>query len=132
MVSKYSDSSNTLFFIISISTVFNWILSKYLIRCISICSNYVCDIFLINCFPLIRLSDVGFIAAYLCSFIFTIYAFLKPSLFERYISLLFSSSIVNEIFGLSLSKSVGWVLLKLYLFVYVSSFDVFSLWYEMS
>ena len=113
MVSKYSDSSNTLFFIISISTFFNWILSKYLIRCISICSSSVCDIFLINCLVLIRLSDVGFLVAYLCSFIFTIYAFLKPSLVERYISLLFSSSMVNEIFGLFLSKSVGWVLVKL-------------------
>ena len=59
------------------------------------------------------MSDVGFIAAYLCSLIFTIYAFLKPSLLEWYISLLFSSSMVNEIFGLFLSKSVAGVLVKL-------------------
>ena len=81
--------------------------------CISICFNSVCDIFLINCFVLIRSSDEGFIAAYLFSFIFTTYAFLKQSLLELYINLLSSLSIFSEIFRLFFSKSEGLVLVNL-------------------
>ena len=80
--------------------------------CISICFNSVCDTFF-NCFVLIKSSDEGFIAAYLFSFIFTIYAFLKQSLFELYMNLFSSLSMFNEIFGLFFSKSVGLVSLKL-------------------
>ena len=60
-----------------------------------------------NCFVLIKSSDEGFIAAYLFSFIFTIYAFLKQSLLELYTNLLSSLSMFNEIFGLFLSNSDG-------------------------
>ena len=81
--------------------------------CISICFNSVCDIFFINCFVLIRSSDEDFIAAYLFSFIFTIYAFLKQSLLELYINLLSSLSMFSEIFGLFFSKSEGLLLVEL-------------------
>ena len=53
------------------------------------------------------------------------YAFLKLLLFELYINLLSSLSIFNETFGLFISKSVGLVLVKLYLFAYASSFVAF-------
>ena len=73
----------------------------------------MCNIFLINCFVLIRSSDEGFIAAYLFSFIFSIYAFLKQSLLELYINLLSSLSMFSEIFGLFFSKSEGLLLVEL-------------------
>ena len=80
--------------------------------CISICFNSVCDTFF-NCFVLIKSSGEGFIAAYLFSFIFTIYAFLKQSLLELYINLLSSLSMFSEIFGLFFSKSEGLLLVEL-------------------
>ena len=71
---------------------------------------------------------MGFIAAYLSLFIFTIYALLILSLFELYIILLFSSSIAKDMCGLFFSNISGLVSLKLYLFANRSSLDVFPLW----
>ena len=56
------------------------------------------------------------IAAYLYFFILTIWALLSLLLLGKYIILLSSSNIVNEILGLSNSNSLGVLWVKLYLF----------------
>ena len=58
----------------------------------------------------------GLIPAYLYLFILTIWASLSLLLLAKYIILLSSSNIVNEILGLSNSNSLGVLWVKLYLF----------------
>ena len=56
----------------------------------------------------------------------TISALLVLLFFDEYIILLFSSNIVNEILELFISKSLGVIFLKLYLFSNGFSFDILS------
>ena len=59
---------------------------------------------------------VGFIAAYLYSFVLIIFALIPEVLFEMYIISLFSWYTESEILGLSISNSLRVLCLKLYLF----------------
>ena len=74
----------------------------------------------------------GFNAAYLLFFNWTMYALLALSFSVRYIFLLSSSNIFNEILELFVSNSVGVMWMKLYCFSNSFSYDVLSGWKEMS
>ena len=78
-----------------------------------------------NLSSLINLFFNGFTAAYL-SFNLSICALLLLLFFGKYVILLFSSKTVNEILGLFISKSLGVMLLKLYLLSNTLSFDILS------
>ena len=67
-----------------------------------------------NSFSFIDLFFIGFIAAYLYSFVLTVFALILPLLLEKYIISLFSSNMFNEILGLSISNSIAVLRVKLY------------------
>ena len=69
-----------------------------------------------SCYRFCYLFVVGFIAAYLYSFVLIIFALISEVLFEMYIISLFSSYTESEILGLSISNSLRVLCLKLYLF----------------
>ena len=81
---------------------------------------------------LMNLFFIGFNAAYLLFFNWTICALLALLFFVINIFLLLSSNIANEILELFISNSLGVVLIKLYLLSNCCSFDILSGWKEIS
>ena len=83
-------------------------------------------------FNLTNLFFIGFNAAYLLFFNWTICALLALLFFVINIFLLLSSNIANEILELFISNSLGVVLIKLYLLSNCCSLDILSGWKERS
>ena len=85
-----------------------------------------------NVSDLMNLFFNDFASASLLLFNWITFALLVLLFFDVCIFLLFLSNIVNEIFELFVSNSIGIVLLKLYLSSFGFSFDILSGWKEMS